>query len=166
MVKLSRGGLRVLKAVHFLAIAGWFGGGVAANLLAYKAGTLNPESSLSTVLEMISTLDSLLIPVCALLTVLTGIVYGAFTHWGFFRQGWLVVKWIITILVVATGVVFTSKYLIIMGGLAVQFGHAALQNPEFITVAKANRNLGLGQLVCLFIAMVLSIWKPGKQRLD
>ena len=166
MAKLSRNGLKVLKAVHLLAIAGWFGGGLTANLLVYKTGALNPESSLSTTLEIISTIDTLLVPLCALLTVLTGIVYGAFTHWGFFRQAWIVIKWLITILVVASGAVFTGKYLGIMGGLAVQLGHAALQNPEFIAVAKTNQILGLVQLVCLFIAMVLSIWKPGAKRLD
>ena len=166
MVKLSRNGLKVVKAVHLLAIAGWFGGGLAANLLAYRIGAMNPESSLSTALEMINTLDALLIPICALITILTGIVYGVFTHWGFFRQAWIVIKWVITILVVVTGIVFTSGYLGVMGGLAAQFGHAALQNPDFIAVAKANQQMGIGQLVFLFIAMILSIWKPGKQRLD
>ena len=41
-----------------------------------------------------------------------------------------------------------------------QFGIAAIQYPEYISIAQANQKLSIVQLVMLAIAVVLSIWKP------
>ena len=164
MVKLSQNGLKVLKTVHLLIIAGWFGGGIAMNLLAYKTSEMDQQSALLTAFHMIDIIDMQLVATCALLTLITGLIYGILTHWGFFKHPWLVIKWIITVLVISSGVAFSSAYLEKMEAMVGQFGVAAIQNPEYLVIAQANLRLGIIQLIMLALAVILSIWKKPRRK--
>ena len=163
MIKLSTSGLKVLKALHIFTVAGWFGGGLAMNLLAYKTASMDQESSLLTAYQMIEIIDMQLVANCAVFTLVIGLIYSIFTHWGFIQQPWIVIKWIISVFVIGTGVAYSSNYLEQLTAMAGQFGLAALQNPEYIAIAQANLKLGLAQLVLLAIAIILSIIKPGRK---
>ena len=164
MVKLPQQGLKVLKVIHILLIGGWFGGGIAMNLLVYQTGFMDQQASLLAAFHLIDYVDMKLVAICAMLTFLTGIVYGVFTEWGFFKYPWIFIKWIITIIVIYTGAIFSSNYLEKMEAMVRQFGMEALQNPEYLAIAQVNLRLGLAQLFLLAIAVVLSVWKkPGRR---
>jgi hypothetical protein len=48
-------------------------------------------------------IDMFILTLAAILTLLTGLIYSQFTKWGFFRHGWIVYKWIVTLLIIFTG---------------------------------------------------------------
>ena len=163
MIKLSKNGLKFLKALHLLIIAGWFGGGIAMNLLVYQIAFLDQPSALLTAFRLIDIIDIQLVATCAMLTLLIGLIYGIFTNWGFFKQTWITIKWIITVLVIYSGAVYSSSNLENMEAMVEQIGIAALQHPEYLSIAQYNQWLGIVQLVLLASAVVLSIWKPKRK---
>ena len=163
MIKLSQNGLKVLNTLHLLIIAGWFGGGVAMNLLIYYCSNLDQQTDLLIAFHMIDIIDMQVVAICGMLTLLIGIIYGIFTNWGFFKQTWITIKWIITVLVIASGIAFSSTYLEKMEAMVEQLGMAAVQSQEYLAISQANLVLGLVQLAALAIAVVLSIWKPRRK---
>ena len=67
------------------------------------ADTVCGSKSYSSVLKII---DDWLIIGGANGCLLTGILYAAFTMWGFFRYIWMTIKWILTAFMIATGTFF------------------------------------------------------------
>lgn len=94
--------LKWLKIFHLFAAILWIGCGIAMNLLRVTITPTTPEGMFTLSLA-IKILDDLLIFGGVIGIILTAIVYGAWTKWGFFKQHWLTVKWILTIVMVLIG---------------------------------------------------------------
>ena len=65
---------------------------------------VNDQSSMLMRAQVLKVIDDYLIIVGAVGCVLTGILYGLFTNWGFFRHRWITIKWLLTVLMVAMGI--------------------------------------------------------------
>ena len=109
----------------------------------------------------IKILDDLLIFGGVIGIILTAIVYGAWTKWGFFKQHWLTVKWILTIVMVLIG-------WIIMGP-AVK-GNVHEIDWYMVNQDVYNRNLAVSaiwgpiQLLLLAVVVIISVFKPWKTK--
>ena len=53
--------------------------------------------------EILEAIDMKILVPGAVGCLLTGIVYGIFTHWGFFKHRWLTVKWTLTLFMILFG---------------------------------------------------------------
>ena len=49
-------------------------------------------------------IDDIVVIPGAILTVVTGVIYGMFTNWGFFKHKWIIVKWILGITIIIVGI--------------------------------------------------------------
>ena len=85
MKKLGRKGLLILKATHLIGASMWIGACFCSLVLQLIGAS-------SEIIFVIN--HSVLIPGARILLV-GGVVYGFFTHYGFFRQFWLKAKWIL-----------------------------------------------------------------------
>lgn len=107
------------------------------------------------------TLDQLLIWVGVMGCLLTGLIYGIWTKWGFFKQCWLTWKWILTILMILLGT-------FVMGPA----GDGNVNPVEWYdtNVSEYLRNMattalwGSIQLGLLLIVVWLSVFKPAKKK--
>lgn len=102
MKTLGTKGLRVLKICHLLFAIMWIGGVMA--LVSLQLGQ-TPQTKEMMYLAAQSHLivdEYFLIP-GGIGIVITAILYGALTKWGFFKHKWLIVKWILTVLLVVLG---------------------------------------------------------------
>lgn len=153
-------GQKWLKTVHLLAAILWIGCGIAMNLLRVTIMPDTPEGMVVLSLS-IKILDDLLIFGGVIGILVTAIVYGVWTRWGFFKQRWLTVKWIMTVVMILIG-------WIIMGPAV----SGNVQSPEWYATNMAvyNSNLGISavwgpiQLLLLGGVLVISVFKPWKAK--
>ncbi|MFN8632682.1 MAG: hypothetical protein U0893_02420 [Chloroflexota bacterium] len=99
-----------LVAAHVLVGVGWFGI-VAAKLVLEVVALSSADRGVERAgLLFASALDRAVFPPFALATLVTGIVLSLATAWGLFRYWWIVVKLVLTVAVIATGVGFVGAW--------------------------------------------------------
>lgn len=102
MKNLGTTGLKVLKISHILFAIMWIGGVMA--LVSLQLGlTPDTKETMHTAAIAHLIVDEFFLIPGGVGIVITAIVYGAFTRRGFFKQKWLIVKWILTILLIIIG---------------------------------------------------------------
>lgn len=95
-------GMKFLKALHLLFAFLWVGGAISMMLLVFfvrpheEYGMLSYASSLKMI-------DDRMIIVGAMGCLVTGLLYGIITKWGFFKYRWLAVKWILVLFMMISG---------------------------------------------------------------
>lgn len=160
MKTIGATGQKWIKTVHLLAAILWIGCGIAMNLLRVTITPDTPEG-MAVLSLAIKILDDLLIFGGVIGILVTAIVYGVWTKWGFFKQRWLTVKWIMTVVMILIG-------WIIMGPAV----NGNVQSPEWYATNMDvyNSNLGISavwgpiQLLLLGGVLVISVFKPWKAK--
>lgn len=163
MKQLSAKGMKALKAVHLVCVIAWFGSAISMNLLRHLV-VVEDAAGMYWMAEILEAIDMKILVPGAIGCLFTGLVYGVFSHWGFFRHRWLTVKWVLTLFMILFGTFY-------MGPLVkenVLIGKAILEgNGDVVHYASnvtANAYAGLLQLVLLTIATVVSVYKPWKRK--
>lgn len=98
MKKLGVKGMRTLKTFHLVFIMIWTVGVVVMGLL-YCRPSANSFQFLYN-MQTADFVDNTLVIPGTMLAVVTGIIYGLKTNWGFFKNRWLTVKWIVGIAII------------------------------------------------------------------
>ena len=98
---LSPQGMKLLKVFHLIFIMMWTIGVVMMSILNWKSEALLPKFVYNQ--EMSLLIDYIFVIPGAICAVITGIIYGFKTNWGFFKYKWITVKWILGILVIIIG---------------------------------------------------------------
>lgn len=91
--------LRILKICHLLGMAMWLGGSISIFVLLLSV----PNEAAVNTLTM-----AVIIP-GAYILLLTGLIYGLFTPYGFFKQRWLTWKWVFTLIIIISAVALPSQ---------------------------------------------------------
>ena len=99
--KLSAQGMKLLKVFHLIFIMMWTIGVVVMSILNWKSESLFSKFIYNQ--EMSLFIDYVFVIPGAICAVITGIIYGIKTNWGFFKYKWITVKWILGILVIIIG---------------------------------------------------------------
>lgn len=159
MKTLNATGLKVLKAIHLLSAIGWTGAGICMLILLFNPplGNADRMYMYSRVLKILD--DYVIIP-SANGIIITGILYGIFTKWGFFRYRWLIVKWIITIFMLVSGT-------FIMGP-CINENARHISDLSYYTSTESNMAVniitslqwGIVQNILLLLVLILSVFKP------
>ncbi len=161
MRKLSSTGLKYLKFIHLLFTAMWVGGIMALLVVLLLTNPITAEA-IYTRFYITKIIDDYVIIPGAITVVLTGLVYSIWSRWGFFKHRWLTVKWIIAVFMVFLGVklgdwVNNNVY-------TIETINNYLTNQ---TEVKRNLHLTIAgsitQLVCLLIAIWISVQKPWRK---
>ena len=102
MRTLSPRGLKWLKLFHLFFAIAWIGSIIGMNVLRH---TVTPEGAeeMYIVSLCIKILDDILIWVGVTGCLVTGIIYGIWTKWSFFKQRWITAKWILTAIMIISG---------------------------------------------------------------
>lgn len=113
--KLTKNPKRLLDLAHLLFASLWFGG--FAIMLALSIMIANgqvDEVFGAAALGLMKNIVTFCIPAL----MITGIVYGLFTKWGFIEHGWIIAKWVLSIAVVASTAIVPMKPLCLAGVVA------------------------------------------------
>ena len=151
MKKLGTKGLKVLKTFHLLTPIMWIGGGLSMTLLML---TTEPSESDAYMRALaLKQIDDWLIIVGANGCLLTGIIYGAFTRWGWFRHGWITAKWILVVFMMLSGTFMMGPP---VNGNAVP----NISMSDYTQNVHTTLLWAIPQCLLYVVMIILSVWKP------
>lgn len=163
MIKLRNGGLKTLKAIHMILMSMWVGGAFGMNLLLFACVPANGEEMFMRA-KYLKVIDDMLVIPGAIGCLVTGLLFGIFTKWGFFKHGWLTAKWILTVTMILVGTFALGPRV---------NGNVVADNPAFYVITNAeywnnvhvNEIIGLAQLLGILVVVIISVAKPHKKQL-
>jgi len=163
MKKLSSGGVKILKIIHLMFAIIWVGGGLSLALLLF---TVSPEESWGMYAKSYSLklIDDYLIIPGAIGSMLTGLVYGIWTNWGFFKNNWITVKWILTVILVLFGTFAMGPW---VNGNVYDIQDIikyTTDNREYYHNISQTKLYGSIQILFLIFVVVISVIKPWKSK--
>jgi len=98
--------MKVMKIIHLVAASLWLGGIVSVTIVLIGSDTFEAASQAYLfAMSLVLTLELATIIPSSLVLLLTGLLFGLFTNWGFLKNRWIAAKWLITILIVAASVI-------------------------------------------------------------
>ena len=155
---------RLLKILHLLFAIMWIGGVLALLCIQIFSKPATIE------MAYLSAQDQLIIDKCFLIPggigiVCTALLYELFTDFGAFRQRWVAVKWILTILLIGIGA----------GYMGVLVEETASYTAQALATGSINFRVywhnvhcvafaGIVQLTCFLLILFLSVCKPKLHR--
>ena len=154
---------RTLKASH-VAIGGtWMGAAVVLVLLQIP-GAATVGDGVRGLTEAMTWVDDFVIIPSTIAIVLTGLLYGLRTKWGFFRFDWVIVKWVGSLLFIAIGGLALGPWIESMHEMALESGAAAYDLEAYRDARLRVIVVGGVQTVALGGLVFVSIFKPWGRR--
>jgi uncharacterized membrane protein len=165
MIRLKSKGLRWLKGFHLIAVSSWVGGALSLILLYFLKNDITDGQILYGINQSIHHVDMVVVIIPgAIGCLLTGLIYCTFSNWGFFKHGWMIFKWIVTIFAILFGTFYLGPWETNMMEISGKLGMESLTNPDYLYNQKMNLIFGAAQCLILMITVFISIFKPWKKR--
>lgn len=165
MIKLQAKGLRWLKTIHLIAVACWIGGAVSLLMLYFLKKSVIDDGVLYGINQASHQVDMFVVVIPgAFGCLLTGLTYSLLSNWGFFKQRWLLVKWLITVTAILFGTFYLGPWETKMMDISGRLGMAALQDPDYLYNQRMNFMFGIGQCAVLLVTVWISVFKPWRKR--
>ena len=163
MKKLTGKGLKVLKIIHLLLAFMWIGGALAMILLLLAT---SPNESYEMYMRSVSLkmIDDWLIIPGAMGMLVSGVIYGIWTHWGFFRHRWITVKWILTVAMILSGTFLMGPW--VNGNVYAPGDIAGYAPDNAIFFGNVTNTIICGsiQTASLLFVVIISVLKPWKTK--
>lgn len=163
MKKLKGKGTRLLKTIHIVCIAIWFGGVMSWIPLVYGADLSDYESTRAAYLNMRSIAWNV-IGWGGIGSLLTGLMNALLTNWGLFKHKWVTFKFFAVICLILYGMFFLEAKMLLNIDLFEEMGKATLVNDDFLMNHSYIRR-GLIFEVLAFVTIIsVSVFKPWSNR--
>ena len=161
MKKLPPQHLRWLKVLHLICVSCWIGGAVSLLLLYFLKSDIDDGAVLYGISQAIHHVDRKVVVIPgAIGCLLTGLAFSTLSNWGFVKQRWIVVKWIITVSAILFGTFFLGPWETAMMKISGELGLAALGDQEYLYNQRMNLWFGSLQCATLLVAVWISVFKP------
>ena len=162
MKKLTISQQKLLKAIHLVSVSLWLSSVVILMLLPIISKKITLGDELYMYNRAYHFIDMLILTPAAMLTLITGLIYSLFTKWGFFRHGWIVYKWFVTLFIIITGTVYLGPMVTKLLEISDVKRIAALQDQYYIQGEIIGQYAAIINSSLLIIAVFLSVYKPWK----
>lgn len=96
--------------------------------------------------------------------MLTGVVYGVWSKWGFFKHNWITVKWILTVLMVLFGTFAMGPWVNDNVYPIDELFRYTTDDNVFAQNVFLTMICGIIQTICLLLVVVISVFKPWKKK--
>jgi uncharacterized membrane protein len=162
-MRLTAAGQKWLKGLHLFAVACWIGGGVSLLVLYFLKPGVGDGGVLHGINQAAHRVDMGVVVIPgAFGCLLTGLVYSLLTGWGFFRHGWLIFKWTVTVAAIVFGTVCLGPWETAMTDISGRLGMKALADAAYLYNENMNFIWGCVQVAILVATVFVSIFKPWK----
>jgi len=156
MKKLTKRWYKVLKIAHIYAAGLWCGGGVIIGILLLTITEVNIIKNLEVALFI----DEIIVIPSVFLCLVTGILFSVFTHWGFIKHRWIIVKYIGNLAPPVMGILFHGDQFHKLVQIANELGTHALLDNSFKNLFNIFYIVCiLNGLIILFM-YIISVIKP------
>ncbi|MFN8492452.1 MAG: hypothetical protein U0350_32930 [Caldilineaceae bacterium] len=161
--KLGANGMKWLKISHIFLSILFFGGILSSFTLSLGLDLTNFANVYATYQSIMRISDNI-IRYGGFGNLLLGLVYGAFTTWGFFKHKWLTVKWIIFVAQTLVGIVIVDGIMVSNMRLLEAQGAAALHNPVFLHDHYLRQAVVMVQIGLTIFILIVSGLKPWRNK--
>ncbi|ACF15049.1 conserved hypothetical protein [Chloroherpeton thalassium ATCC 35110] len=162
MTKLSASQQKLLKGFHMIFAGLWLSCVIVLGLLPIISAQITNGDEIYMYNLAYHFIDMLILTPAAILTFLTGLVYSIFTAWGFARHGWILYKWIVTLLIIVVGTVYLGPMVTDLLAISDAKRAAALQDPYYHRGHTIGLYAAIINSALLISAVFFSIYKPWK----
>ena len=165
MIKIKKSGLKILKIFHLLAVSCWVGGAASMLLLNIYNSAAVSEGMLYGVNTASHLIDYWIIVIFgASGCIITGIIYGVFTAWGFFKHKWIIAKWAIVCAALISATAFLGPAVESMLEFSRTLGTNALYSEVYLAVKASHLQWSILQVAMYIGLIILSVVKPWGKR--
>jgi len=162
MTKLSVSQQKFLKGFHLVVAGLWLSCVMVLGLMPIIAAGLTSGDEIYMYNLAYHFIDILVLTPAAVITLLTGVVYSVFTKWGFFKHGWLIYKWIVTLLIIVVGTFYLGPMVTELLEMADAKRAAVLQDPKYLQGHTIGLCAAIVNSILLILAVFFSVYKPWK----
>lgn len=164
MKKLGKNGLRWLKGFHLIAVSCWIGGAVSLILLYPLKKGISDGGVLYGINQSIHHVDIMVVVIPgAFGCLISGLIYGIFTNWGFFKHKWMIFKWIVAVIAILFGTFYLGPWETAMMEISGELGISALKDSSYLFNERMNLAFGALQCLTLMFTVFFSIFKPWRK---
>jgi uncharacterized membrane protein len=168
MFKLKSQQFKWLKCFHLIAVSCWVGGAVSLMLLYFLKSGVADGGVLYGINQSIHHVDKIVVVIPgAFGCLVTGLTYSSSSNWGFFKQTWLIFKWIVTVSAIIFGTFFLGPWETTMMEISGKLGMSSLSDQTYLYNERMNFTFGFIQVLVLITTIFISIlkpWKPSKTK--
>lgn len=162
-MQLSARGMKILKTIHLLGATSWLGGAACMLLLNIYSGKVELSGVLYGMNLASHEIDFwIVVNFGVYVCLLTGLLYGLLTPFGFFKFKWITAKWIITCFCFASGWIFLGSWEQEMLAIA-QKMRLTQSDHAYLLLKTKHFYLSVLQIGLLITIYVISVFKPGKR---
>lgn len=153
-----------LKSIHIIAGGVWITTGMVMFFIHFMGNDLKSGDQLHLLNKIIYYIDMRILVPSAILCLITGWMYSQLTQWGYFKHGWLIFKWVITVLIIVLGTIFSEPWIAKTVEISGELGLEAMNNPEYQRYMNSHVIMGVCMTGTLIITVFISIFKPKKSK--
>lgn len=164
MKQLSVSQKKWLKSIHLLAAGAWITTGLVMFLMQFLSDDVTSGDQLHLMNKIIYFIDMKILVPSAIICLLTGWMYSQFTKWGYFKHGWMIFKWVITILIIVLGTIYSGPWIEKTVHIASDLGLDALKDSNYQWYNLSHHIMGVCMTGTLIITIFISIFKPWKSK--
>lgn len=162
MKELTLSNQKFLKVIHLISTSIWFSSVITLMLLPIISKKITTGDEIYMYNLVYYFIDMFILTLAAILTLLTGLIYSLFTKWGFIRHGWILYKWVITLLIIIIGTFYLGPMVEKLLEISEVQRIEALQDQYYIRGEIIGIYAAIINSVLLFIAVFVSVYKPWK----
>ena len=163
MNKLNAKAQKWLKGFHIFFASLWVGAAVSITAMIFVLKA-NHGMQLYGINQAINFIDIYIIIPGNTGIVITGILYSAFTSWGWFKHPWITVKWIIAIYGMLFGIIWLGPWAESLEYISKVEGLEALTNNNYQQNLHNLYWWGSFQAATIIFASFISTLKPWKKK--
>lgn len=153
---------KLLKSFHLVFASIWLACVVVLLGMGLTASRIVNGDELYMFNYIYHLVDLKILTPAAVATLLTGLIYSLFTRWGFVKHGWIVYKWIVTVVIVVSGTIYLGPLVEKMLEITDSQRANALLDPTYATGIRVGIWASGINTILLLIAVFVSVYKPWK----
>ena len=162
MRKLTRPQQNLLLTLHLISAGIWLTGVLILALMPLVGKNVEMGDELYMYDLIYHFIDIKILTPAAVFTLITGLTFSLFTNWGFFKHGWLIYKWVITLTIIITGTFYLGPMVTHMLEISDMKRIAALEDSYYQSGLKIGLWASIINTVLLILAVAVSVYKPWK----
>lgn len=162
MKQLTVSQQKILKTIHLISVSLWLSSVITLMLLPIISKDLTTGDELYMYNLTYHFIDMFVLTPAAIFTLITGLIYSLLTKWGFFRHGWIIYKWIVTLLIIITGTFYLGPMVTKLLYIADVKRIDALQDQYYMHGEVVGLYAAIINSSLLVLAVFFSVYKPWK----
>lgn len=162
MKELTLSQQKLLKVIHLISTSIWLSSVITLMLLPIISKKITTGDEIYMYNLVYYFIDMFILTPAAILTLLTGLIYSLFTKCGFIRHGWILYKWVVTLLIIIIGTFYLGPMVEKLLEISEIQRIEALQDQYYIRGEIIGIYAAIINSVLLIIAVMVSVYKPWK----